>query len=93
MRRVSSVSGSWQRTVTELFCSVAFADPKLAGAAMRSLQSQQIINSLIEPVGQTDFNLVLGGEVLAIGVVAASSAEREQRLEALLSALLLLLSN
>jgi tryptophanyl-tRNA synthetase len=71
---------------TELFCSVAFADPKLAGAAMRSLQSADH-ESLIERVGQTDFNLVLGGEVLAIGVVAVSHAEREQRLEALLTAL------
>lgn len=71
---------------TELFCSVAFTDPKLAGAAMRSLQSADHA-SLIERVGQTDFNLVLGGEVLAVGVKAASLAEREQRLEALLTAL------
>lgn len=71
---------------TELFCSVAFTDPKLAGAAMRSLQSADHA-SLIERVGQTDFNLVLGGEVLAVGVTAASLAEREQRLEALLTAL------
>ncbi len=71
---------------TELFCSVAFTDPKLAGAAMRSLQSADHA-SLIERVGQTDFNLVLGGEVLAVGVKSASLAEREQRLEALLTAL------
>lgn len=71
---------------TELFCSVAFTDPKLAGAAMRSLQSADHAR-LIERVGQTDFNLVLGGEVLAVGVKAASLAEREQRLEALLTAL------
>ncbi len=71
---------------TELFCSVAFADPKLAGAAMRSLQSTDHA-SLIERVGQTDFNLVLGGEVLAVGVTAATLAEREQRLEALFTAL------
>jgi tryptophanyl-tRNA synthetase len=71
---------------TELFCSVAFTDPKLAGAAMRSLQSADHA-SLIERVGQTDFNLVLGGEVLAVGVKSASLAEREQRLEALFTAL------
>ncbi len=71
---------------TELFCSVAFTDPKLAGAAMRSLQSADHA-SLIECVGQTDFNLVFGGEVLAVGVKAASPAEREQRLAALLTAL------
>ena len=71
---------------TELFCSVAFTDPKLAGAAMRSVQSADHA-SLIQRVGQTDFNLVLGGEVLAVGVKAASLAEREQRLEALLTAL------
>jgi tryptophanyl-tRNA synthetase len=71
---------------TELFCSVAFADPKLAGAAMRSLQSADH-ESLIERVGQTDFNLVMDGEILAVGVTAVSSSEREQRLEALLAAL------
>jgi tryptophanyl-tRNA synthetase len=71
---------------TELFCSVAFADPKLAGAAMRSLQSADH-ESLIERVGQTDFNLVMDGEILAVGVTAVSPSEREQRLEALLAAL------
>ena len=71
---------------TELFCSVAFTDPKLAGAAMRSLQSADHA-SLIERIGQTGFNLVLGGEVLAVGVMSATLAEREQRLEALLTAL------
>lgn len=71
---------------TELFCSVAFTDPKLAGAAMRSLQNADHA-SMIERVGQTDFNLVLGGEVVAVGVKVASLAEREQRLEALLIAL------
>jgi hypothetical protein len=53
---------------------------------MRSVQSADHA-SLIQRVGQTDFNLVLGGEVLAVGVKAASLAEREQRLEALLTAL------
>jgi tryptophanyl-tRNA synthetase len=71
---------------TELFCSVAFADPKLAGAAMRALQSVDI-NSLIQPVAETDFNIVLHAEVLAAGVASANSAERAQRLEALRIAL------
>ena len=71
---------------TELFCSVAFADPKLAGAAMRALQSVDI-NSLIQLVAETDFNIVLNAEVLAAGVASANSAERAQRLEALRIAL------
>ena len=71
---------------TELFCSVAFADPKLAGAAMRALQSADI-NSLIQPVAETDFNIVMHAEVLAAGVKSANSAERSQRLEALRIAL------
>jgi tryptophanyl-tRNA synthetase len=71
---------------TELFCSVAFADPKLAGAAMRALQSADI-NSLIQPVAETDFNIVMQAEVLAAGVKSANSAERAQRLEALRIAL------
>jgi tryptophanyl-tRNA synthetase len=71
---------------TELFCSVAFADPKLAGAAMRALQSADI-NSLIQPVAETDFNIVMHAEVLAAGVKSANSAERAQRLDALRIAL------
>jgi tryptophanyl-tRNA synthetase len=71
---------------TELFCSVAFADPKLAGAAMRALQSANI-NRLIQPVAETDFNIVMHAEVLAAGVKSANSAERSQRLEALRIAL------
>ena len=71
---------------TELFCSVAFADPKLAGAAMRALQSVDI-NSLIQLVAETDFNIVLHAEALAAGVASANSAERAQRLEALRIAL------
>ena len=70
----------------ELFCSVAFADPKLAGAAMRALQSADI-NSLIQLVAETDFNIVLNAGVLATGVSSANSAERAQRLEALRVAL------
>jgi hypothetical protein len=53
---------------------------------MRSLQSADH-ESLIERVGQTDFNLVMDGEILAVGVTAVSPSEREQRLEALLAAL------
>jgi tryptophanyl-tRNA synthetase len=71
---------------TELFCSIGFADPKLAGAAMRALQSADI-NSLIQPVAETDFNIVMQAEVLAAGVKSANSAERAQRLEALRIAL------
>lgn len=70
----------------ELFCSVAFADPKLAGAAMRTLQSADV-NSLIQPVAESDFNIVMHAEVLATGVASANSAERAQRLEALRIAL------
>lgn len=70
----------------ELFCSVAFADPKLAGAAMRALQSADI-NSLIQLIAETDFNIVLNAGVLATGVSSANSAERAQRLEALRVAL------
>ena len=53
---------------------------------MRALQSADI-NSLIQLIAETDFNIVLNAGVLATGVSSANSAERAQRLEALRVAL------
>ncbi len=71
---------------TELFCSVAFADPKLAGAAMRDLQSADL-SSVVQLESDTGFSIVLNAQVLAVGVASANNAERTQRIDALRAAL------
>lgn len=67
---------------TELFCSVAFADPKMAGAAMRALQAGHL-DGIITLTGDFDFTLSLDGSVVAVGVTSASAAQRAERLDAL----------
>lgn len=71
---------------TELFCSVAFADPKLAGAAMRDLQAADF-SSVVQLESDTGFSIVLNAQVLAEGVASANNAERTQRIDALRAAL------
>ncbi len=61
----------------ELFCSVPFADPKQAGAVMRGLQQQQA-DAVIKHQGETGLDIVLEGQVVAAGVISASTAERDQ---------------
>jgi len=67
---------------TELFCSIAFADPKVAGAAMRALQTGAL-PGMIELIGELDFSLRVEGQVIATGVTSVSSQERTQRIEAM----------
>ncbi len=61
---------------TELFCSVAFADPKLAGAAMRQFQLADV-NSCIRLEGVLGFSIILDGQALAAGIESDSSAQRD----------------
>lgn len=67
---------------TELFSSVAFADPKMAGAAMRALQTGHL-DAIITLTGDFDFTLSLDGSVVAVGVTSASAAQRAERLDVL----------
>ncbi len=71
---------------TELFSSVAFADPKKAGAAMRALQTCEL-ESLLTLIGELDFNLTLEGEVVASGVKSETAAQRSERIETLRASL------
>lgn len=66
----------------ELFSSVAFADPKMAGAAMRALQSGDF-DAMLMLNGELDFSLTLEGVEVASGVTSTSGAQRAERLEAL----------
>jgi len=70
----------------ELFSSVAFADPKMAGAAMRTLQSGDL-DAMLTLLGELDFSLSLEGAVVASGVTSATPAQRAQRLQALRASL------
>ena len=70
----------------ELFSSVAFADPKRAGAAMRALQSGDL-ETMLTLQGELDFSLTLEGAVVASGLKSASSAQRAERIEALRASL------
>jgi tryptophanyl-tRNA synthetase len=70
----------------ELFSSVAFADPKRAGAAMRALQSGDL-EAMLTLQGELDFSLTLEGAVVASGLKSASSAQRAERIEALRASL------
>jgi tryptophanyl-tRNA synthetase len=71
---------------TELFSSVAFADPKMAGAAMRALQSGDL-EAMLTLTGELDFSLTLDGAVVATGVTSVSSVQRSERVEALRASL------
>ena len=66
----------------EIFSSVAFADPKIAGAAMRALQSGDL-DAMLTFEGEYDFSLTLEGAVVASGLKSTSSAQRAERIEAL----------
>jgi tryptophanyl-tRNA synthetase len=66
----------------EIFSSVAFADPKMAGAAMRALQSGDL-DAMLTFEGEYDFSLTLEGAVVASGLKSTSSAQRAERIEAL----------
>lgn len=70
----------------ELFSSVAFADPKRAGAAMRALQNGDL-DAMLTLQGELDFSLTLEGAVVASGLKSASSAQRAERIEALRASL------
>ena len=70
----------------ELFSSVAFADPKIAGAAMRALQSGDL-DTMLTLQGELDFSLALEGVVVAAGLKSTSSAQRAERIEALRASL------
>jgi len=71
---------------TELFSSVAFSDPKMAGVAMRALQSGDL-DAMLTLAGEVDFSLSLQGAVVASGVTSATPAQRTERLEALRASL------
>jgi tryptophanyl-tRNA synthetase len=70
----------------ELFSSVAYADPKRAGAAMRALQSGDL-DAMLTLQGELDFSLSLEGAVVASGLKSASSAQRAERIEVLRASL------
>ena len=70
---------------TELFCSVSFADPKLAGAAMRTFQLADV-NSCIILKGELGFSIVLNNQVLAAVIDTESSPRRDQHLALLRAA-------
>jgi tryptophanyl-tRNA synthetase len=67
---------------TELFCSIAFADPKLAGAAMRALQ-QAGAQASIKLEGDLGLSIVQGEQVIATAPDSASTERREQLIAAL----------
>lgn len=66
----------------ELISSEAFADPKMAGAAMRGLQEGDL-DVMLTLKGDLDFSLSLDAVVVASGVTSVSSAQRAERIEAL----------
>lgn len=70
----------------ELFSSIAYADPKMAGAAMRALQGGDL-EAMLTLAGELDFSLSLEGSVVASGVTSVSGAQRAERIEALRAAL------
>ncbi len=70
----------------EIFSSVAFADPKIAGAAMRALQGGDL-DAMLTLQGELDFSLTLEGAVVASGLKSASSAQRAERIEVLRASL------
>ncbi|MEI8403247.1 MAG: tryptophan--tRNA ligase, partial [Alcaligenaceae bacterium] len=66
----------------ELFCSIAFADPKLAGAAMRALQ-QAGAQASIKLEGDLGLLIVQGEQVIAKAADSATVEQREQLIAAL----------
>ncbi|PRY99387.1 tryptophanyl-tRNA synthetase [Jezberella montanilacus] len=70
----------------ELFCSIAYADPKQAGAVRKQLE-QGHAGDFISLQGETGFILSLDGQTVATGTVTASATERDALLHALQSAM------
>lgn len=66
----------------ELFSSIAFADPKRAGAVMRALQEGEL-EAMLSMKGELDFNLSLDGLIVASGVTSATNSQRAERIETL----------
>ncbi len=67
---------------TELFCSIAFADPKQAGAVMRSLQ-QAGAQASIRLEGTVGLLIVQGDQVIAKAPDSETAVQREQLIAAL----------
>jgi tryptophanyl-tRNA synthetase len=67
---------------TELFCSIAFADPKQAGAVMRGLQ-QAGAQASIKLEGDLGLLIVQGEQVIAIAPDSASTEQRKQLIASL----------
>ncbi len=70
---------------TELFCSVAFADPKLAGAAMRKFRLADV-DACIKLEGELGFSILLDGQFLSAQRDAESSQRRDEHLTLLRAA-------
>ena len=66
----------------ELFCSVAFVDPKQAGTTMKALQAK-LADDVVVLVGETEFEIAIDGQKVAAGVASESSAARDAMIEAL----------
>jgi tryptophanyl-tRNA synthetase len=71
---------------SELFCSIAFADPKEAGAAMRALQ-QAGAQASLKLEGAVGLLIVQGEQVIATVPDSVSSEQREQLIVALTAAM------
>jgi len=67
---------------TELFCSVAYADPKEAGLMRKQLEQGCADDFLVLPT-ETDFSLEIDGELVAVGTASGSTAERAVLLDLL----------
>ena len=67
---------------TELFCSIAYADPKQAGAVRKQLE-QGHADDFIVLQGETAFDLSLDGQIVATGTAVASMADRDLLLQTL----------
>ena len=66
----------------ELFCSIAYADPKQAGAVRKQLELRWA-DDFIVLQGDTGFNLSLDGQIVAHGPATTSLVERDLLLQTL----------
>ena len=67
---------------TELFCSVAYDDPKQAGLVRQQLQ-QGVADDFLTLPSDTDFSLQIEGELVAVGTASKSQDQRDSLLELL----------
>lgn len=67
---------------TELFCSVAYDDPKQAGLVRQQLQ-QGVADDFLTLPSDTDFSLQIEGELVAVGTASKSQDQRDALLELL----------